>query len=119
MKKDLVMNTIVRKRSPDMAYPAFLFIFPVIFYWGFWAICLLVNDSSIESEIMLRTIIPRKIVGLPIHLVIFLLTAVSLYFAISAKLRKRTRWYKTPLHIRFAMGLGMFLMFLIFLQALM
>jgi hypothetical protein len=102
-----------------MAYTAMIIIVPVIFYWGVWTFCHFLIDNSMEGEILMRSIIPRKIVGMPIHLVVFLLTAISLFFAVSAKLKRRTRWYKTPLRIRFAIGVGMFLMFLVFLQSLM
>ncbi|HNS11200.1 MAG TPA: hypothetical protein PKM97_01200 [Bacteroidia bacterium] len=76
-------------------------------------------DNAMEADILMREIIPRKILGMPVHLVVFMLTAISLYFSVAAKLKRKTRWYKTPLRIRAAIGLGMFLMFLVFLQALM
>ncbi|MBP6334073.1 MAG: hypothetical protein KA444_01275 [Bacteroidia bacterium] len=113
------MTTLVSRRTPDMAYTAFLFLIPVIFYWVYWTICMMSNDSPLKSEIMLRSLFPRKIMGLPINLVAFILTSVSLFFSVSAKLRRKTRWYKTPFRIRLGIGLGMLLMFVIFLQALM
>lgn len=113
------MNTITTRRQIDLAYTALLIILPVIFYWAVWSICYFLIDNSMEADILMRTIIPRKLLGMPVHLVIFLLTSISLYFSVSAKLKRRTRWYKTPLRIRTAIGLGMFLMFLVFLQALM
>ncbi|TAH38852.1 MAG: hypothetical protein EYC69_14300 [Bacteroidetes bacterium] len=113
------MNTLVSKRQPDMAFIAYILIVPVIFYWAVWALCYFLIDSTLEGDILMRSIIPRKMIGLPIHLVVFLLTSISLFFSVSAKLRRRTRWYKTPLRIRLAISIGIFLTFLIFLQALM
>ncbi len=102
-----------------MAFLAFILIAPVIFYWAVWVLCFFLIDNTLEGDILMRSIIPRKLIGLPIHLVVFLLTAISLFFSVSAKLRRRTRWYKTPLRIRLGIGLGIFLTFLVFLQALM
>ena len=91
------MNTITTRRQIDLAYTALLIILPVIFYWAVWSICYFLIDNSMVADILMRTIIPRKLLGMPVHLVIFLLTSISLYFSVSAKLKRRTRWYKTPL----------------------
>lgn len=106
------MNTFAGRRHIDLAYAAYLFIIPVIFYWATWGMCNVMVDNPLEGDLLMRSVIPRTMLGLPIHLVIFLITAISLFFSVSAKLRRRTRWYKTPLRIRLAITLGMFLIFL-------
>ena len=113
------MNTLVSKRQLDMAFLAFILIVPVIFYWAVWGTCFFLIDNTLEGDILMRTIFPRKVIGIPLHLIVFLLTAISLFFSVSEKFRRRTRWYKTPLRIRLGIGLGIFLTFLVFLQALM
>ncbi len=111
--------TISGSRKADLSYTAFLFLIPVTFYWICWSVCYFLIGGSLEGEIMLHSIIPRKVLGLPAPLLVFLLTSLSLFFSVSAKLRRRTRWYKTSLRIRLAILLGAFFIFLVFLQFLM
>lgn len=111
--------TITGRRQTDLSYIAFIFLMPVTFYWICWSVCYFLIGGFLEGEIMMHSIIPRKVLGLPAPLIVFLLTSISLFFSVSAKLRKRTRWYKTPLRIRLAILLGAFFIFLVFLQFLM
>ncbi|REJ80397.1 MAG: hypothetical protein DWQ44_07355 [Bacteroidetes bacterium] len=112
------MNTIVGKKMPDLAHVGLIVLIPVTFYWVFFFLCHIMNETGTERFIMFHSIIPRKLIGLHVSVLVFLLTGISMFCSVTEKIRRRTRWYKTASHIRFAIWFGMFIMFLNFLRML-
>lgn len=112
------MNTVVSRRSFDLAHAGLLLLLPVIFYWAVLLFVAVANENAMEQKLIFYSIVPRTIFGLHDLVFLFLLTSSSLFLSIMEKLKRHTRWYKTSRHIQLAILSGTLFMFLLFLKAL-
>ena len=110
-KPVISMNTFSMKRSFDFAYLGLIFQIPVLLYWFIWAVCYVANDSYPERIYMFYSWVPREMAGIASHWVVLLFCATGLSFAVTEKMIRHTRWYKTVRHIQLAIMLGLLLIF--------
>ncbi|MFN8143188.1 MAG: hypothetical protein U0073_02110 [Bacteroidia bacterium] len=112
------MNTVSFKRSFDLAYLGIIFQLPVLVYWFIWFICYVANDSYPERLYMFYSWVPRDLGGMATHWMVLLFSAAGLSFAITEKMIRNTRWYKTVRHIRVAIAIGVLLIFINVLEVM-
>ncbi len=107
-----MMNTISLRRSFDFAYFGLIFQIPVLLYWFIWAVCYIANDSYPERIYMFYSWVPRTMTGIPTQWVVLIFSLTGLSFAVTEKMIRHTRWYKTVRHIRLGILVGLLLLFI-------